>query len=45
MSPTMRLVLLALVLFAVATWGPANPSWNRLVSAGLAAWAASMIAW
>lgn len=47
MSPVIHLILLVLagVLFGVATWGPANPSWNRLVSAGLTALVGSMISW
>ena len=35
------LLMLAGVLFIVATLPMATPYWNRLVSAGLAAWVAS----
>lgn len=47
MTPMLHLVLLvvAFVCFVVATWGPGRPSWNQLVSAGLAALVASMIQW
>lgn len=47
MSPVLHLLLLvvALVCFLFATWGPAQPHYNRLVSAGLAALVASMIRW
>jgi hypothetical protein len=47
MTPVLHLVLLviAFVCFVVATWGPGQPNWNRLVSAGLAALVASMIQW
>jgi hypothetical protein len=39
------LLVFALVCFVLATWGPAAPNWNRLVSAGLAFLTASMISW
>lgn len=47
MPPIVHLIflVLALVLFLVATWRPAAPDWSRLVSAGLAALVASMISW
>jgi len=39
-------VMFALVFFVVSTWGaPVAPYWNRLVSAGLACLAASMLPW
>lgn len=45
--PIMHLLLLVIALgcFLLATWGPTAPNWNRLVSAGLAAFVASMIRW
>lgn len=47
MPPVVHLILLvfAFVCFALATWGPAQPSWNRLVSAGLTFLVASMFSW
>ena len=47
MTPVLHLVLLviAFVCFFVATLGPGRPTWNQLVSAGLAALVASMIQW
>ena len=38
-------VVLALACFILATWGPAEPNWHRLTSAGLAFLTASMITW
>lgn len=32
------LAVFAFVCFVLATFPPANPHWNRLVSAGLAFW-------
>jgi hypothetical protein len=47
MNPVLHLLLLvfALVCFILATWGPAQPNWSRLVSGGLAFLVASMISW
>lgn len=44
---TLNLVLLviAFVCFVLATWGPAQPNYNRLIAGGLAALVASMIQW
>lgn len=39
------LLVFAIVCFVLATWGPAQPNWNRLVSAGLAFLAASFVSW
>lgn len=39
------LVVLSFVFFAVSIWQSAAPFWNQLISAGLAALAASMISW
>jgi hypothetical protein len=43
-SVQLILQVFAFVLFVVATFPPANPYWNRLVSAGLACWVASQFA-
>lgn len=47
MPPVVHLLLLvfAFVCFVLATFPPAQPHWNRLVSAGLAFLTASMISW
>ena len=47
MTPMLQLVLLvvAFVCFVLATWGPAQPHYNRLIACGLAALVASMIQW
>jgi len=47
MPPVIHLILLvfALVCFILAAWGISPPNWNRLVAAGLAFLAASMITW
>jgi hypothetical protein len=47
MSPVLHLLLLvfSLVCFVLATFPPALPRWNQLVSAGLAFLIASMISW
>ncbi len=47
MPPVVHLLLLlfAFVCFVLATFPPATPYWNRLVSAGLACLVASMINW
>ena len=47
MPPVLHLLLLVLALgcFILASFPPAAPSWNRLVSAGLAFLTASMISW
>jgi hypothetical protein len=38
-------LVFAIVCFALATWRPAQPDWNRLVSAGLAFLSASFVSW
>lgn len=47
MNQTFRLLLvvIAMALFAIATWRPALPERDRLVSAGLFFWVASTITW
>lgn len=47
MSPVLHLLLLvvALVCFILAAWGPGQPNYNRLIAGGLAALVASMIRW
>jgi hypothetical protein len=39
------LLVFAVVCFTVSAWSAAAPHWNRLISAGLAFLAASMVTW
>jgi hypothetical protein len=46
MKPQLILLVFSLVCFVLGAWGgPVTPHWNRLVAAGLAFLAASMVPW